>query len=407
MSGLFLGERGDLVRLLARRERRVQDLSVWDYAGPNGPQLHFIRHPTSGQILEVPSLLGPKTWAIGAKVTVAQPGGRDHAIAGGPTGGNKGSAAFARRTYPAAPPSPDMIAFAWEGGFLRRWLYRGGAWVGDLGKLAGAVTGTHHSLIRVDSAGVVGPASLTWLSDSTAQLFVADIAGGELYSYDVPPGRVVGGAAYADGLLWWIEREEVASDGDEVMYQLRSSPADLSEVSTGTPFAVIGNPGNPLDWSAPRGFFLTPTGAILADGWVDGSSDTATTHYVRLPRAGGDGSSAPDSNPGGWSDVEGGLDAVGIPGPGGSLFCASGESGGSLRRIGDDLALADIWPAAPPWLAADGTASLSADLSRASLYSPGTLVRSPVTIGDAVPEVFTVSAHPSVGVLPALMFLRS
>lgn len=218
--------------LLDTRWQQEADITTEPMVGPFGKGFHTLTTP-SGTSFVVGDASG-QTWAPGAEVMVANPGGLgQRAVLGHPPPGKKSGATRTRsaRRRGVVQVTTNQYAFGDDGVDLWAMLYADGTYISTRDTIA-IFGGTHSGCILSDSSETVGDGSL--LMRGSADLYVWDVEGAASYSYSVPSGwLLLTEAYYQNGKLYWIEGEDfpdfVTTEFD---IRLRSADTDLTNVAT-------------------------------------------------------------------------------------------------------------------------------------------------------------------------------
>lgn len=315
------------------------------------------------------------------------------------------------RMYGVVPGGDDYYAF-WTDG--RAALYVDGSFVSYRSTSGPTLPGTPGdlSLIHTDSEELVGDGSLAYRVDVN-NLAVWDVEGAATHDYAVPVGYVATPPIYADGWLWWVEREAVqhgSSGAYKTYFRLRQARADFSDVATVYTYELDQDGGYSVNWdpSTTPKLVLTAAGAITQCDWDDPEGgEVADFINVRLARngSGATDSGFPDIGPG--TVVDAWAVACGLPTALGPAFVAQGSVPATLA----DSATAspvDVWPGA--WgLGGVANVSLDAAGAEAASFSGSEIVRSLaqlVSSGDPDSR-FTVNGPPEdLGDVPHSFFIK-
>lgn len=300
------------------------------------------------------------------------------------------------RAYSIIPSGDDYYAFWGDG---RAGLYVDGSFV-SYRATGGPEIPEAPSLIHEDSEAIVAPGSIALRTDET-HLAVWDVEGGVTYTYDVPAGWVASPPVYADGFVWWVEREAVQHGGGGAHatdFRLVKSRADLEtdlavvhtyELEHYVGFSVLWDPSGPMRLA------LTAAAAIVQANWVDeAAGEVAAKINVRIERDGGGGTDSgwPVIAPSGtlvdaWPMSVAPTTAAGLG--------AGAAALGFLAGLADDADASPVafWSGSEWALGGCANTSVSADGSEGSLFDGNELVRGPAATG-------TPTARFSVGVGP-------
>ena len=298
------------------------------------------------------------------------------------------------KMYGIAPSGDGYYAF-WADG--RAGLYVDGTFV-SYRSTSGPEIPEAPSLIHEDSEAIVGAGSIAFRVDST-HFFFNDTATTEIYTYDVPAGYVTTPPIYADGFLWWIEREAAQHGGTgthKTWFRLRKARTDLvTELATVQSYEAAHHVGFSVLWELPVGLALTTAAAIIQNHWLDEAAGEVQDDFqVRLER---DGTGATDN---GWYVIGPGIDVTAWvfntapPLPSGAA--AGATSTGLLAEVADDAEASPdpFWSGAEWELGGCTNVSVSADGSDGSVYNGGGLVRGPASTGTPT-KLFSVGPAPA------------
>lgn len=300
------------------------------------------------------------------------------------------------KMYGIAPSGDDYYAFYADG---RAALYVDGTFVSyrPNGSSGGPTIPEAPSLIHEDSEAIVGPGSIAFRVDST-HLAVWDVDGDATYSYEVPAGYVTTPPIYADGFLWWIEREAVqhgSTGTHKTWFRLRKARTDLdTDLATVQSYEAAHYVGFSALWELPAGLALTTDAAIAQNNWVDEAAGEVRDDFqVRLER---DGTGATDN---GWPAIGPGTIVdrwvfnTAPPLPLGAAAAAT--STGLLAELADDAEASPeaFWSGSEWELGASANLSLSADGSEGAVYAGSSLVRGPASTGTPT-KFFAVGPAP-------------
>lgn len=311
------------------------------------------------------------------------------------------------RMYSIAPSGDDYYAF-WADG--RAGLYIDGTFV-SYRSTTGPTIPEAPSLIHTDSEAIVGAGSIAFRVDSE-NLRVWDVAGDVTYDYAVPAGYVTTPPIYADGYLWWIEREAVQHGGGgahKTYFRLRKARTDLTtNLATVYTYEAVHYIGFSVAWDfySQMGLALTAAGAIAQASWGDNvSGEVADEINVRIER---DGGGATDS---GWptiaptgTNVDQWVFVTAPPTAAG--LAAAAVSAGFLAGQADDAEASPVafWSGAEWAIGSCANTSVSADGSEGSLFDSTQLVRGPAAAGTPTNK-FTVGVSPADDT-PAYFFIK-
>lgn len=308
------------------------------------------------------------------------------------------------RMYGVVPSGDDYYAF-WSDG--RAGLYVDGSFV-SYRSTTGPSIPEAPTLIHEDDQAIVGPGSIVTRVDSNA-LQVWDVEGDAIYDYTASAGYVVSPALYADGFLWWIEREETQHGGTgthATYWRLRKARTDLStDLTTVYTYEAAHYVGFSVLWSPIQGIALTTAGVLCQCHWNDeAAGETQDEYQLRIERDGGGATDNgwPAIGPGTivdrWAFNAAPLTANGIG--------AGAISTGFLAGIDDDPEVSptafwagDEWQAGTP-----SNTSVDAAGEVGALYDGATLVRGPAEAGTPT-AIFAVNEGPDFD-RPAYMFLK-
>lgn len=310
------------------------------------------------------------------------------------------------KMYSVAPSGSDYYAF-WADG--RAGLYVDGTFV-SYRSTSGPAIPEAPSLIHTDSEAIVGPGSIAFRVDST-NLSVWDVEGAATYDYAVPAGYVTTPPIYADGFLWWIEREAVQHGGGgahKTWFRLRKSRTDLTtDLATVQSYEAAHYLGFSALWDLPTGLALTAAAAIVQNRWVDEAAGEVSDYFeVRLER---DGTGATDN---GWSVIGPGTPVdpwfFNVAPPTGTGVAAGAVSTGLLAEVADDPEVSPVafWSGAEWELGGCTNVSLTEDSSEGALYNSGGLVRGPASTGTPT-TLFSAGPAPAPDEdTPAYFFIK-
>lgn len=310
--------------------------------------------------------------------------------------------------YSIAPSGDDYYAF-WEDG--RAGLYIDGTFV-SYRSTSGPAIPEAPSLIHEDSEAIVGPGSIAFRVDST-HLSVWDVDGAATYDYTVPAGYVTTPPVYADGFLWWIEREAVQHGGSgahKTYFRLRKSRTDLDtdlatvytyEAAHYTGFSVAWDTGGQLK------LCLTAAGAIAQANWADDvSGEVVGVINVRIER---DGGGATDS---GWpvigptgTGVDVWTATIGLPTAAGPATAVVAPGFLAVQADDPEASPVALWSGVE-WEVFGNTTSLSADGTEGTVCDTTNLVRGPASTGTPTNR-FAVGSSPAPDEdPPAYLFIK-
>lgn len=307
------------------------------------------------------------------------------------------------KMYGVVPSGSDYYAF-WSDG--RAGLYVDGSFV-SYRSTSGPSIPEAPSLIHTDSEAIVGPGSIVTRIDET-HLEVWDVDGETTHSYEVPAGYVCSPAIYADGFLWWVEREAVQHGGvgtHATDFRLRRARTDLdTDLGTVDTYEALHYIGFSVAWGQLVGLALTAAAAIVQCHWMDNvSGEVQDDFQVRFEL---DGGGATDN---GWPVIGPGTNVdpwIFNTAPPTPIGVAAGATAGFLAEVPDDAEASPsaFWSGAEWELGDCANVSLSADGSEGALYGGVEIVRGPASAGTPTNR-FTVD----VGVdddTPNYMFIK-
>lgn len=300
------------------------------------------------------------------------------------------------RLYGVAPSGNDYYAF-WADG--RAGLYVDGTFV-SYRSTSGPDIPEAPCLIHEDSEAIVGPGSIVTRVDADA-LRVWDVEGAATYGYTCEAGYVVSPAIYADGFLWWVEREVAQHGGTgthATFFRLRKSRTDLdTDIATVYTYEAEHYLGFSATWFPLTGLAMTDLGVLVQCHWNDEAAGEVQDEFqIRFER---DGGGATDN---GWPviapppavDVDAWLIPV-APATAAGL-AASADSAGFLAGLEDDAEAspAAFWSGGEWSIGSAVHSSLSADGATGALYGGGALARGPAATGTPT-SLFAVGPAPA------------
>lgn len=298
------------------------------------------------------------------------------------------------KMYSIAPSGDDYYAF-WADG--RAGLYIDGTFV-SYRSTSGPAIPEAPSLIHIDSEAIVGPGSIAFRVDST-NLSVWDVDGAATYDYAVPAGWVTTPPVYADGFLWWIEREAVQHGGTgthKTYFRLRKSRTDLAtDLATVYTYEAAHYVGFSALWFLPTGIAITTAAVIVQNHWNDEAAGEVQDDFqVRIERDGGGATDngwyviGPGTHVDAWVFNVAPVTAAGI--------AAGATSTGLLAGLADDAEASPVafWSGAEWELFGCVNTSVSADGLTGALYAGSTIVRGPASTGTPT-TLFGVGAAPA------------
>lgn len=299
------------------------------------------------------------------------------------------------RMYSVAPSGDDYYAF-WEDG--RAGLYIDGTFV-SYRSTSGPTIPEAPCLIHEDSEAIVGAGSIAFRVDST-HLKVWDVEGVATYDYEVPAGYVTTPPVYADGFLWWVEREAVQHGGTgthKTYFRLCQSRTDLlTDLGIVYTYEAVHYVGFSALWDLPTGIAVTTAGVIVQNHWTDEAAGEVQDDFqIRFER---DGGGATDN---GWPVIAPTGTSVDLwvfnVAPATAAGIGAGAvATGLLAGVADDAEAspAAFWSGAEWELGACGNTSVSADGTEGSVYAAATLVRGPAAAGTPT-NLFGVGPSPA------------
>lgn len=308
------------------------------------------------------------------------------------------------RMYGVVPTGSDYYGFFSDG---RAALYVDGSFV-SYRAIGGPSIPEAPCLIHEDSEAIVGDGSIAYRVDST-NLQVWDVEFEVTHDYAVPAGYVTTPPVYADGWLWWIEREAVQHGGTgthATYFRLRKARTDLvTDLATVYTYEALHYLGFSALWYLPVGIAITTAAVILQNNWVDEAAGEVSDDFqVRIER---DGGGATDN---GWSVIGPGTNVTPwifnvAPLTGDGIGAGAGQTG-LLAGVPDDAegSPAAFWSGGEWELGACVNTSVSADASEGTVYAGSTIVRGPAETGTPT-QLFGVGPSPDEDT-PSYFFIK-
>ena len=308
------------------------------------------------------------------------------------------------RAYSVVPSGSDYYAF-WADG--RAGLYVDGSFI-SYRSTTGPSIPEAPSLIHIDDQSIVGPGSIVTRVGTNA-LQVWDVDGDATYDYTADAGYVVSPAIYADGFLWWMEREAVQHGGTgthATYWRLRKARTDLAtDLTTVYTYEAAHHVGFSILWSPIQGIALTTAGVLCQCHWNDeAAGETQDEFQLRIERDGGGATDNgwPAIGPGTivdrWAFTAAPLTANGIG--------AGAISTGFLAGVDDDpeVSPAAFWSGAEWQAGSCVNTSVNAIGEIGALYDGATLVRGPAETGTPTAR-FAVNEGPDLD-RPNYLFIK-
>lgn len=301
------------------------------------------------------------------------------------------------RMYGVIAGGDDYYAF-WEDG--RAGLYVDGTFI-SYRATGGPTIPEAPCLIHEDSEAIVGVGAIAYRVDAT-HLKVWDVEGEATYDYAVPAGYVCSPPVYADGFVWWVERETVQHGGagaHATDFRLVKSRTDLStDLAIVYTYTAAHYLGFSASWgNNVLGIAITTTLVLVQDHWVDDvANEVNDTFQIAIQRSGG---GATDN---GWPaiapppavDVDAWVFNIAPATAAGLGAGAVGE--GLLAGVAADSDVSPVafWSGVEWQVGSCTNTSVSADGSEGSVYGSGSLVRGPAEAGTPT-KLFAAGPSPA------------